>query len=314
VYFLLRIAFAHHLSLSYGAGGEKWIINTAKALAKKHDVEVYALPFLLDGKPKISPKETLEGICYSEGFHHNIKADVTYVTYNPLSFLNFSIKGPKIAGIHSEAYWQNPNLHYGKYPLIANIVNRFTSYGELRRFNAIHRLNTLYPVNHHSVYTIPNYVDSEVYRPYKKANEFTVAYASRKVWQKGFDIFSKVASRLDCRVKVSGSIAEEDMPAFLSDAHVVLAPSRVDTFGLSLCEAMMCETPVITSPLPSHLELGLPLKYANSPKDYLAEVNQLKKEPVGLLNDVCRMSALRFDKKRIMDKLEAMFCKVANEY
>ena len=58
----MRIAFAHHLSLSYGAGGEKWVINTAKALAKKHEVEVYALPFLLDGKPKLNPKEKLEGI------------------------------------------------------------------------------------------------------------------------------------------------------------------------------------------------------------------------------------------------------------
>jgi len=309
----MHIAFAHHLSLSYGAGGEKWIINTAKALAKKHDVEVYALPFLLDGKRKIDPVKQLEGISYHEAFHHNIKTDVAYCTYNPLSFLNFNIKGPKIAGIHSEVYWQNPNLYYGKYPLVANIVNRFTSYGELRRFNAVHRLNNLYRVNHPSVYTIPNYVDSEVYRPIKKNDEFTVAYASRHVWQKGFDIFSKVARHLNCRIRVSGGVSEEDMPMFLSDAHVVLAPSRVDTFGLSLCESMMCGTPVITSPLPSHYELGLPLKYANSPSEYLSQVNLLRKEPVGLLNDVCRMSALRFDKKNIMDKLEMMLCKVANE-
>jgi glycosyltransferase involved in cell wall biosynthesis len=270
------------------------------------------LPILLEGKPKINPKEKLEDISYSEGFHHNIKADVTYVTYNPLSFLNFNIHGPKIAGIHSEAYWQNPNLRYGKYPLVANIVNRFTSYGELRRFNAVHCLNNLYPVNHPRIFTIPDFVDSEFYRPLKKSDEFTVAYASRQVWQKGFDIFSKLASHLDCRVKVSGNIFESDMPSFLSDAHVVVAPSRVDTFGLAIVESMMCGTPVVTSPLPSHLELGLPLKYANSTTDYLAEVNRLKADSsFGLLSDFCRLSALRFDKKRIVAQLEAMLCQVA---
>jgi glycosyltransferase involved in cell wall biosynthesis len=311
----LKIAFATHLSLSYGAGGEKWIINTAKALAKKHEVEVYALPFLLDGKRKIEPQKQLEDIPYHEGFHHNIKADITYCMYNPLSFLNFNINGPKIAGIHSETYWHKPNLRYGKYPLIANIVNRFTSYVELRRFNAVHRLNSLYPVNHPSVFTIPNYVDSNVYRPIKKSDEFTVAYASRQVWQKGFDIFKKIERHLNCRVKVSGGIAEQNMPGFLSDAHVVVAPSRVDTFGLSLVESMMVGTPVVTSPLPSHFELGLPLKYACSPDDYLGEVNKLKQEPnFGLLSDVCRFSAMRFDKKNVLDKLEAMLCKVANEY
>jgi glycosyltransferase involved in cell wall biosynthesis len=308
----MKIAFCHHLSLSYYGGGEKWIINTVKELSKKHDVSVHALPILLDGKSKVNPKDKLKDIPYTESFHHNIKADVVYVTYNPLSFLNFNIKGPKIAGVHSEAYWQKPNLHYGKYPLVANIVNRFTSYLELRRFNAVHRLNSLYPINHSCIFTIPNFVDSTVYRPIKKSDEFTVAYASRKVWQKGFDIFKQIQKRLDCRVKVSGEIKEQDMPAFLSDAHVVLAPSRVDTFGLSIVEALMCGTPVVTSPLASHFELGLPLKYADSPQDYLVEVNKMRKEPVGLLNDVCRFSAMRYDKTLVMDKLEAMFCKVAN--
>ena len=65
----MKISFCHHLSLSYYAGGEKWIIETAKELAKRgHDVEIYCLPFLLDGKPKINSKEVLEGIPYSENY------------------------------------------------------------------------------------------------------------------------------------------------------------------------------------------------------------------------------------------------------
>lgn len=309
----MKIAFCHHLSLSFGFGGEKWLINTAKALAKKHDVEIYALPFLLNGKRRIKPEEHLDGIPYHEGFHHNVSAEISYVTYNPLSFLNFNIKGPKIAGIHSETYWQNPNLRNGKYPLVANIVNRFTSDGELRRFDAVHRLNSLYQVNHPTVYTIPNYVDSEIYRPIKKSDEFTVAYASRQVWQKGFDVFQQVSKHLDCRVKVSGNVAEEEMPSFLSDAHVVLAPSRTETFGLSIVESLLCGTQVVTSPLPSHYTLNLPLKYANSTDDYLNEVEKLKTDPSFVsTNAFCRESALKYDKTFILKKLEAMLCQVAN--
>jgi glycosyltransferase involved in cell wall biosynthesis len=304
------------LSLRYGAGGEKWVINTAKALRDRgHDVAVYALPFLLEGKGKINPKTHLDGIPYKESYFHHVTGEVNYITYHPLSKMSFRVDGPKIAGFHSEAYWQQPNLRYGVYPLTANIVNRFVSYGELRSFQAVHRLNCLYSINHPNVFTIPNYVDSEVYKPIKKSDEFTVAYASRQVWQKGFDIFKKIERHLNCRVKISGNIAEQDMPKFLSDAHVVIAPSRVDTFGLSLCEAMMCGTPVVTSPLTSHFALGLPLRYAVSPQDYLDEVNKLKHEPnFGLLSDVCRFSAMRFDKEYIMNSLEAMFCKVANAY
>lgn len=313
--FSINITFCHHLAISkFLGGGEKWVINTAKALRERgHEVSICALPFTLNGKTKTNLTEMLDGIPYKESYFHHIKSDLAYVTYHPFSKMSFRIDGPKIAGFHSEAYWQAPNLRYGALPLAANLANRFVSYGELRSFQAIHRLNSLYPVNHPTVYTIPNYVDSKVYRPTKKNDEFTVAYASRQVWQKGFDIFKKIERHLNCRVKVSGRIAEADMPEFLSDAHVVVAPSRVDTFGLSIVESEMCGTPVVTSPLPSHFELGLPLRYANSPMDYLGEVNRLKHEPdFGLLSDVCRFSAMRFDKQQIVSKLEKMFIEVAN--
>jgi glycosyltransferase involved in cell wall biosynthesis len=311
--FSIKISFAHHISISYGGGGEKWVINTAKALQERgHEVTVNALPFLLDGKPKINPKEHLDGIPYKESYFHHIKADVCYLTYHPLSALSFRVDCPKIAGFHSDAYWQKPNLHYGTYPLAASIVNRFVSYAELKTFAAVHRLNSLYHIKHPHVYTIPNYVDSTIYKPIKKANEFTVAYASRQVWQKGFDIFKRIEKHLNCRVNISGGIAEADMPAFLSDAHVVVAPSRVDTFGLALCEASLCGTPVVTSPLPSHVTLGLPFKYAVTPQDYLDQVNRLQKETsYPLLSDVCRFSAMRYDSSYIMDKLENMLTEVA---
>ena len=56
----MHIAFGHHLSLAYYSGGEKWVISLAKELTNRgHDVEIYALPFLLDGSRKIDPKDVL---------------------------------------------------------------------------------------------------------------------------------------------------------------------------------------------------------------------------------------------------------------
>ena len=309
----MKIAFCHHLSVpNLAAGGEKWVVNTAKALMERgHDVVVNALPFTLNGTHK-NNFGMLEGIDYHEGFHHKVEADVAYVTYHPFSFLNFNLKCPKIAGFHSETYWQQPNLRYGVLPLAANIANKFVSYMGLRGFNAVHRLSNLYPVNHPKVYTVPNYVDSSVYKPIKKSDEFTVAFASRKVWQKGYDIFQEVAGHLDCRVKVSGNLDEADMPSFLSDAHVVLAPSRVDTFGLALVESMMVGTPVVTSPLASHFALGLPFRYARTSLEYLREVSKLREEEAyGFLSDVCRHVALRYEKDAVMDRIEDMFLEVA---
>ena len=318
----MRINFCHHLSLTYFAGGEKWIISTAKELVKRgHDVEIYALPFLLDGKPKINPKEVLEDIPYTEGKRHKVKADVAYVTYNPLSFLNFETSRPRIAGIHSHTYWQNPHPSYGILPNVANLMNRFTSYFELRRFNAVHTVTNVYPVNHPKIYYIPNFVDSEKFKPCaEKDVDFTVAYASRKVWQKGWDIFNHIRKSLDPRTNflISGEIPEEQMSSFFSKPHVTLVPSRVDTFGLTIVESMLCGTPVITSPLKTHKVLGLPLYYSESVSDYILTLKQLEKlwrfcpNSYDNLSKLCREFAMTYDKKIIIDKLENMFRETVN--
>ena len=316
----MKISFAHHLSLSYFGGGEKWIIQTAKELVKRgHDVEIFSLPFLLDGKPKINPKEELDGISYTESLHHNIDADVVYITYNPLSWLNFKTSTPRIAGIHAHSYWQNVHPNYGTLPNIANIVNKFTSYFELRRFNAIHTVTNVYPINHPTVYNIPNFVDSEFFKPInKKDDNFTVSFASRMVWQKGWDVYNHIKKRLEKEIQFKetlGIIPENDLPNFLSSSHLTLVPSRVDTFGLSIVESMLSGTPVITSPLITHKVLDLPVFYASTVNEYIKNIYSLRKLwenrlKYNYLIRKCRETALKFDKMYIVDQLEKMFLEV----
>lgn len=310
----LKICFCHHLSLSYYGGGEKWIIQLANELRNRgHNIEIHSLPLLLEGKRKINPQTYLEGIPYSEGWRHSIKADVTYVTYSPLTWLNFKIPRPRVGGIHSHTYWFNPHLSYGFLPNLANIANRFLSYMELRRFDAIHTVSNVYPVNHPRVYFIPNFVDSNRFKPCNKEDEFTIQFASRKNWQKGYDIFKKAEKKLSsfANIRESGRIPEREMPQFLGSGHVTLVPARVDTFGLSIIESLMCGTPVITTPLETHLSLDVPLSYASSPDEFTHESwNHKILWDDGRIEDFglwCRDKALIYDKKSIIEKLAGMF-------
>jgi glycosyltransferase involved in cell wall biosynthesis len=312
------------LSLSYYGGGEKWIVAVATELAKRgHDVEIYALPFLLEGKPKVKPKELLEDIPYTEGFRHKVKADVVYVTYHPLSWLNFETSRPRIAGVHAQSYWQPVNLRYGLKPNMANILHKTAGYFELRRFNAVHMVTRAYKISHPKVYYIPNFVDASKYKPVKeKDSTFTVAYSSRQVWQKGWDLFESTIQLLkrkmaSLNVKVTaGKVKESDMPEFLSSAHVSLLPSRVDTFGLAIVESLLCETPVVTTPLITHYVLDLPLIYGSNPVEFACEILKLaitwreKPDEFAKYVKYCRQEALKYDKANVMNRIEGMFKEV----
>jgi glycosyltransferase involved in cell wall biosynthesis len=308
------------LSLRYIGGGEKWIINTAKALRDRgHDVKVYALPFVLKGKQDPEQIKLLDGIPYKESYFNRVKdSDVCYVTYHPLSQLSFRIDCPKIAGIHAQVYDAKVK-NYSLLPSLAKYVHSLVGSSELNRFDAVHCVSSLTKVKHGHVYFIPDFVDSNVYKPCVKPEEFTVAFASRHVWQKGYDIWQQLKPELTkiAVVKESGSIAEKDMPEFLGSAHVVLNCSKVDTFGLAIIEALMCSTPVISSGLATHKALGVNLFYAKQEADYLELINQLKIKWINDRDDyynlasLGRASALKYDTVKIVDQLENMFLEVA---
>lgn len=314
----INICFAHHLSLKYGGGGEKWLIELAKELVNRgHDVEVYALPFSLKGSRDIDPSEILGDIPYKESYRHKIKSEVSYITYNPLNWLNFNVQGPKIGGIHSHCYWQPFSWRYGLLPNLANLVHMVTKRWELERFDAVHTVTPIYPLNLDKVYYIPNFVDSKHYSPRESNNEeFTVGYASRKVWQKGYDIYLTLEEEMkDTKFVATRNIPENMMPQFYSDNHVTLVPARVDTFGLVNVESMLCGTPVISSGLPTHRALGLPLKYAYGIDQYIKEIETLQgffdMDVYPDISKICRQSALKYGKSRVVDQLEAMFMEVA---
>lgn len=57
------------------------------------------------------------------------------------------------------------------------------------------------------------------------------------------------------RVKLTGFISDEDLPAFYSGADLFVSPSLYEGFGLAFLEAMACGTPVIASNVASMPEV-----------------------------------------------------------
>ena len=88
----MHIDFCHHISLTYRGGGEKWITQLANELTLRgHEITIRALPIW----KRNNPIELLPEIDYKEGYFHHLDGDVAYITYHPLSGINFKTKLPE---------------------------------------------------------------------------------------------------------------------------------------------------------------------------------------------------------------------------
>jgi glycosyltransferase involved in cell wall biosynthesis len=317
----MRIVFGHQLTLLSLGGGEKWLINVANDLVKRgHEVEIYTTPIkVAGGIPNDYLEEMLNGIPYKEAYRHSIKGDVCYITYHPLNFLNYKTNGKVIKGIHATTCWEPINFKYGILPVQAQILHRLIGKWDLEHADAIHTVAPQLKIHHPNVYKIPNFVDSAIFKPYPRPDKFTVTFASRKSYQKGWDLFQEVQKRFEGRdivFKTSGNIPESEMPRFVAESHVGLVPARYDSFGISIAEFLMAGVDVVTTTLPSHKVLDLPLYYADTVDEMCMSIEMLKdtwdKKPdkAERFGEVNRNRALVYDKKPIMDRLEKMFIEV----
>lgn len=311
------------------------MIELGVELAKRgHEVDFYSLPFMMGGKRKVEPKEVLNGIPYHEAWTHRIEADVAYTFYHPLSSLNFRVKGKKIASFHSQAFFmKSVNPRYGLVPAAASYGTRLIGPLELKTFDAIH---THYPqptIEHRRTYTIPGWVDTSVFKPESPKSEvFTVLFSGRALWQKGWDLYVELARRmkgLGIRFYHVGTGVAETVvhnlgfqvsPVALSSiynsSHVLLNPSRADTFGRASIESMACGTPVVTSRSTAHVGLKLPFVFGNTLTDYEGSVLLLRRlweegDPYRKLSLNCNVAAQAFSFENTISQYESMFAEVA---
>lgn len=321
----MRVALCSPVSISYYGGAEKKICEIAAKLVERgHEVKVYALPYTYEGK-KVDPRKILGDISYEERWIHKIKADVSYIYYQPIIWRPLSSNGPSIAGIHSAGLFQCITLPvYLAYKLFGTL--------DLASFSAVHLLSPVFNVRHKKLYYIPNWIDTRFYSPSTvRADKFTILFVGRHRKEKGWPVFYRVCQELGLRgydfdfictgrgdnlVRGLGLVKEE-MPYVYSKAHVVVYPSTADTFGLVIAEALACGTPVITTPIPSHTTLDLPLYYAWSVQDFIGKVLQIYdgwRHNLEEYEKWCshgRQGVKKYDVKTVFPKFEAMLNEVA---
>ncbi|MCG2871979.1 MAG: glycosyltransferase family 4 protein [Sulfolobales archaeon] len=349
----MKVVLCHHYSLSFYAGGEKFLLNLSRELVEKgHSVEIRALPIMRKRDRMKHIVRILKelGIDYYESWFHKVRdADVAYFIYAPMIHKFFHVETPRIAGIHGFSFaleLQHEDIKRansiklirkaGLIPTAALIYHKYFGLNELKHFDAIHVINkamlTLYHGLYNDIFYAPLWIYADRYKQSsEKSERFTVLFLGRQSWVKGFDIYVKVAEALRDRgieflstgrsvrpVKGLGFIPEEELVKYVSKAHVVVIPSRIDTFGLAIVEPMVYETPVITTPILAHEGLELQsLIYANSVEEFAKKILEIKdlwesdREEYYRLSKRVKEDAVKYDVNKVFPAYEQMFLEVA---
>jgi glycosyltransferase involved in cell wall biosynthesis len=271
---MTHIAFCSHFSLEHFRGGEKWVATIANHLADSADVtvSVHSLPYAPDDVRPVDADEVLDDrIAYTEAWRHDLsEVDTAYVMYHPGAQLSFSGASNYIAGIHSWAYISERLVepHYGLLEMGVKILyNTIGSY-DLSRYDTVHTVTPAFESSHPNQVYVPNFVDTDLFHPDAAPlnDTFTVFISAAHIKQKGWDLVREVARDLpeDINICATGSVSDPNISGlgFLSESelarqyarsHVVLHPARVDTDSMVINESCASGTPVITTPLPTHV-------------------------------------------------------------
>ena len=324
----MRIAFCTFVSISAYGGIEKWICEAGKLLTRRgHSVTVNSIPYY-NGRRIVDATEVLGGIPYREAYRHKVKADVAYVPYFvPFGWSLFSLAAPKIAGMHPAGVVQNTKCF--RYWLGRSLTDRL----DLPCFNAIHIINPVFRDRYPEAYCIPNWIRGNEFRPTSnKSHKFTLLFVGRQRREKGWNMFLEIRelfsrSGIDADFQCTGSssegveglgfVSEDKLPDVYSRAHVLVNPTIIDTFGLVILESLACGTPVVTTPIPAHLGLELPIYLASTRDDFVREtlkIHDLWSHDPEAYDRICgkaRNAAMKYDVERVFPRIERMFSEVA---
>ena len=114
-----------------------------------------------------------------------------------------------------------------------------------------------------------------------------------------------------------GFVSEDRLREVYARAHVLVNPTFVDTFGLAILESLACGTPVVTTPIPAHLGLELPLFLASTVDDFvkaIMKIHKLLSHDPHSYKRMCRAArnaATKYDVEHVFPRIEKMFLEVA---
>jgi glycosyltransferase involved in cell wall biosynthesis len=180
-----------------------------------------------------------------------------------------------ILGLHSRPNYRR--CFYVK-PLL-ELMNRVGLLKGIHTVNIVDALVIREVLHSIPVWWIPNGVDCERFKPsIKRSDKFQVLFVGALTEDKGFDTFVEIAKIIksvyndveflvasvggplkslaegahrDGVIKFLGFVPDDKLAKLYAESHVVVLPSREETFNLISLEAQASGTPVIATDLPA---------------------------------------------------------------
>jgi glycosyltransferase involved in cell wall biosynthesis len=268
---------------------------------------------------------------------------------------NIKSKAPIIYGLHAPLFiphaWRTSNKVYNITSALKIPLFKF-----MKLYDAFHALNT----NDYVVlkrlgfitYYIPLGVDTSLFKPDAKKEEFTVIFVSPR-FQKGVDMLIKIVPTVlkkapdikflltgigflgnyfkaledsfSSNIEVCERLPQDKFVKMFSSSHLLLFPSRWESFGLVVVEALSSGMPVVAFDIP-----GAPRDVLINgvtggvvkPFDIRAMIEEVLKyyriwernpKEFARISDKCRRYALNFDWNIIADHFDKMFKAVVEE-
>jgi glycosyltransferase involved in cell wall biosynthesis len=308
----LKIAVYTFLNLRNGAGGERWIENVAPKLRELgHEVTVFSSEFGQPNDMEISSKLVGLGIQIHEyrTYTKLFKIPTVYSLKKILSMLEkakidvlyfnngFALNEIVVYLLKVIGKIKVVSGHHGTFPEVGSMLRK--SYHQIvnrnvnRLYDGHHVLNKereqiLKSWGYKNVYKIPYGVDTNMLRPGRKDDVFTVMFAGSMLYQKGVDRLARLveflntnnnSSKKSVKIKFllfgSGPLSSifidlskrfenvayigygypEQLAEAYRRSHVFVSPSRFEEFGLVNLEAQASGTPVVASDIPGPREI-----------------------------------------------------------
>ncbi|MGC9116813.1 MAG: glycosyltransferase family 4 protein [Conexivisphaera sp.] len=357
----MKITIYSVLNVNYGGGFERWLLEVAPRLrGRGHDVTVVTTD------AGIRREHGAEELLRSRGVElievGAIRAQLTLpdpagiarlleaADGSDVLYFNNAFAGNELIVLVIRKLSGTPVLsaYHGTFPDVGprprRYYHRALNMTISRAFDGHHVLNKdryrlLRSLGYRRVFLIPNGVDTARFRPGNKAQQFTALFVGRFTYQKGIDIFVRVAGLLrgsgvrfvaigDAPPTISsdaieflGRLSDEDLVRLYQEAHVLVAPSRYEELHLASIEAQACGTPVIASNIPGPRDVIVdgatgflvrpdPVEIAAKIL-YLAELWRRDGATYREISRRARENALRYDWEIMVKLVEGMLSEVA---
>lgn len=347
---MITIIFFNIPHLSVGRGGEVWEREVIEFL-NSHGFKAKLITTDCCYQGDVKTNFEYKVIKLKKGFmlhlydFHEIKRDIDEadLVYYFNSFIGSQIPlilhkkmlyKKIIFGYHAKNDWNLTQRAY--YSLISPFMKDFGYHHVLTK----HYYNVLVSKGFKRVFTVPNFVDTNKFRPSKKEDRFTIIAIGVTSREKGLDILLEVADKLrDVNIYLAGKglpkdvvlpknvtylgyIDDESKVKLLSSSHLCLLPTRGETFSITLLECLATGNLAVTTDLPELREVS-----GNIPSVFLAKnseefaVNLLKikelyernREKFQELSQISVKRAYSFEKNKILDEFEKRLISIYNE-